>query len=144
MADCSDKNQGECFSIFDPSHCAVKTTAMDTKFMDLQFNKNEDENLMLLSDVRIRAEKIRLGGGKKNIEKQHEKGKLTARERVSYLLDKNSPRFEVGEFAGYEMYEAEGGCPGGGVVVMIGYASGKQCVVVANDATVKAGAWFPI
>ncbi len=112
--------------------------------MDLQYNKNEDQNLLLLSEVRQKLDKIRLGGGKKNIEKQHEKGKLTARERISYLLDKEKPSFELGAFAGYEMYEAQGGCPAGGVIVMMGYVSGHQCIVVANDATVKAGAWFPI
>ena len=84
------------------------------------------------------------GGGKKRINKLHSKGKLTARERIDLLLDKNSNRFELGAFAGYEMYEEHGGCPAGGVVIVIGYVNGKQCIVVANDATVKAGAWFPI
>ncbi len=111
---------------------------------DLQFNKNEDQNLLLLSEVRSRLDKIKSGGGKKNIEKQHEKGKLTARERISYLLDKEKPVLEIGAFAGYEMYEEQGGCPAGGVVVVIGYVSGRQCLIVANDATVKAGAWFPV
>jgi acetyl-CoA carboxylase carboxyltransferase component len=111
---------------------------------DLQFNKNEDANLLLLSEVRTRLEKIKLGGGKKNIAKQHERGKMTARERVNYLLDKETPQFEVGAFAGYEMYEEQGGCPAAGVIVTIGYIEGRQCIVVANDATVKAGAWFPI
>ncbi|MBA3648162.1 MAG: acyl-CoA carboxylase subunit beta [Chitinophagales bacterium] len=111
--------------------------------MDLQYNKNEDQNLLLLSSVRTKLEKIKLGGGKKNIEKQHEKGKLTARERISYLLDKDAASFEIGAFAGYEMYEEQGGCPAGGVIVIIGYVSNKQCIIVANDATVKAGAWFP-
>lgn len=111
---------------------------------DLQFNKNEDQNLLLLSEVRSRLEKIKSGGGKKNIEKQHEKGKLTARERINYLLDKERPVLEIGAFAGYEMYEEQGGCPAGGVIVVMGYVSGKQCLVVANDATVKAGAWFPV
>lgn len=112
--------------------------------MDIQFNKNEDVNKLLLSKLNDAFGKIKLGGGKKSIEKQHGKGKLTARERIEYLLDKDKPFFEVGAFAGYEMYEDQGGCPAGGVVVMIGYVSGRQCVVVANDATVKAGAWFPI
>jgi acetyl-CoA carboxylase carboxyltransferase component len=111
---------------------------------DLQFNKNEDANLLLLSEVRQRLEKIKLGGGKKNIEKQHERGKMTARERVNYLLDQDRLQFEVGAFAGYEMYEEQGGCPAAGVIVVIGYVEGRQCIVVANDATVKAGAWFPI
>jgi acetyl-CoA carboxylase carboxyltransferase component len=111
---------------------------------NLQFNKNEDANLLLMSEVRQRFEKIKLGGGKKNIAKQHEKGKMTARERVEYLFDKDTPQFEIGAFAGFEMYEEQGGCPAGGVIVIIGYVSGRQCLVVANDATVKAGAWFPI
>lgn len=112
--------------------------------MNLERNKNEDKLKMMVSDVRSKLAKIHLGGGKKKIEKQHAQGKLTARERIDFLLDKGSSRIEIGAFAGYEMYEEHGGCPSGGVVVMIGYVSGRQCIVVANDATVKAGAWFPI
>jgi acetyl-CoA carboxylase carboxyltransferase component len=88
--------------------------------------------------------KIAEGGGKKAAAKQKEKGKMLARERVAYLLDDGAPQIEIGGLAGYEMYEEHGGCPAGGVVVVIGYISGRQCMVVANDATVKAGAWFPI
>lgn len=99
---------------------------------------------LLLSQMNHRLEKIKLGGGTKRIEKQHSKGKLTARERVDFLIDKDKPFLEIGAFVGYEMYEEYGGCPAGGVVVGIGYVSGRQCVIVANDATVKAGAWFPI
>jgi len=98
----------------------------------------------LIAKMNKRMDEISLGGGKKKIEKEHAKGKLTARERIDYLLDTNSDRIEVGGFAGEGMYEEYGGCPGAGVVVMIGYVSGNQCIVVANDATVKAGAWFPI
>ena len=98
----------------------------------------------LLDQLQTRLDKIYKGGGEKAAAKQKEKGKMLARERVDYLLDKDMPRIEVGALAGYEMYPEHGGCPGGGVVVMIGYVSGRQCVVVANDATVKAGAWFPI
>lgn len=98
----------------------------------------------LITDLNTRLEKIYEGGGKKAAAKQKEKGKMLARERVQYLLDKDKPSLEIGAFAGYEMYPEHGGCPGGGVVVVIGYVSGKQCIVVANDATVKAGAWFPI
>ena len=112
--------------------------------MDINFNKNEDHNKLLLSDLRQRLAKIKLGGGEKSIEKQHKKGKMTARERIDYLLDDKKPSVEVGAFAGDGMYKEHGGCPGGGVVVKIGYVQGKQCIVVANDATVKAGAWFPI
>lgn len=112
--------------------------------MDIQFNQREDKNKLAVSDLRRKLAEIALGGGKKRIEKHKAKGKLTARERVEYLLDKGKPSVEIGAFAGYEMYEDEGGCPAGGVVVVIGYVSGKQCIVVANDATVKAGAWFPI
>ena len=111
---------------------------------NLQLNKNEDANLLLMSEVRQRFDKIKQGGGKKSIEKLHAKGKMTARERIEYLFDKETPQFEIGAFAGFEMYEEQGGCPAGGVVVMMGYVSGRQCIVVANDATVKAGAWFPI
>lgn len=112
--------------------------------MDIEFNKNEDAMKLLISQMQQRLNKIHLGGGKSRIEKQHEQGKMTARERIDFLLDKNTPRVEIGAFAGYDMYADHGGCPGGGVVVVIGYVSGKQCIVVANDATVKAGAWFPI
>jgi len=112
--------------------------------MDIEFNKNEDSMRLLISQMEQRLQKIYLGGGKTRIEKLKEQGKMSARERIDFLLDKDSPRFEMGAFAGYEMYPEHGGCPGGGVVIMIGYVSGKQCIVVANDATVKAGAWFPI
>ena len=112
--------------------------------MDLSFNKNEDHNKLLLSDLRKRFAKVKLGGGEKRIEKHHAKGKMTARERIDYLLDKKKKSIEIGAFAGDGMYKEHGGCPSGGVVVKIGYIMGKQCIVVANDATVKAGAWFPI
>ena len=112
--------------------------------MDINFNKNEDHNKLLVSDLRTKFAKVKLGGGQKRIDKHHTKGKLTARERIDYLLDNKSNSVEIGAFAGDEMYAEHGGCPSGGVVVKIGYISGKQCIVVANDATVKAGAWFPI
>jgi len=99
---------------------------------------------MLLSDIRQKLDKIKLGGGKKAIEKQHEKNKLTPRERISYLIDKETQFIEIGSFAGYDMYEEQGGCPAGGTVAGLGYVSGRQCVILANDQTVKAGAWFPI
>ena len=112
--------------------------------MDLDFNKNEDHNKLLVSDLKNRLTQVKLGGGQKRIDKQHAHGKLTARERIAYLLDEKKPSIEIGAFAGDGMYEEHGGAPGGGVVVKIGYVKGKQCIVVANDATVKAGAWFPI
>lgn len=112
--------------------------------MDINFNKNEDHNKLLVSDLRQRLAKVKLGGGEKRIEKHHAKGKMTARERIDYLLDEKKPSIEIGAFAGDGMYQEHGGCPSGGVVVKIGYVKGKQCIVVANDATVKAGAWFPI
>ncbi len=112
--------------------------------MDLDFNINEDHNKLLSSNLKQRFAKVKLGGGKDKIKKHHAKGKMTARERIDYLLDPKSKSIEIGGFAGYLMYEEHGSCPSGGVVVKIGYVSGKQCVVVANDATVKAGAWFPI
>ena len=111
---------------------------------DLTFNKNDDAMRLLISEAKKRFEKIQLGGGQKSIDKLHEKGKLTARERIELLLDKNKPQFEMGAFVGYEMYPEHGGCPAGGVVVVLGYIAGRQCMVVANDATVKSGAWFPI
>ncbi|WP_420399435.1 acyl-CoA carboxylase subunit beta [Flagellimonas sp.] len=112
--------------------------------MDINFNKNEDHNKLKLSELRNKLAQTKLGGGKKRIEKHHAKGKMTARERIDYLLDADSEQLEIGAFAGEGMYEEHGGCPSAGVVVKIGYIQGKQCVVVANDATVKAGAWFPI
>ncbi|MCW4469924.1 acyl-CoA carboxylase subunit beta [Flavobacterium sp. MFBS3-15] len=112
--------------------------------MDINFNKNEDHNKLLLSEMKQRLAKVKLGGGEKRIEKLHAEGKMTARERIEYLLDKDSKSIEIGAFTGDGMYAEHGGCPSGGVVVKIGYVSGKQCMVVANDATVKAGAWFPI
>ena len=112
--------------------------------MDLNFNKNEDYNKLLVSDLRKRFVKVKLGGGQKRIDKHHEKGKMTARERIDYLLDTKAKSIEIAAFAGENMYAEHGGCPSGGVVIKIGYIKGKQCVVVANDATVKAGAWFPI
>jgi len=112
--------------------------------MDINFNKNEDYNKLLLSDLKQRLTKVKLGGGEKRIEKLHSEGKMTARERIDYLLDPKSKSIEIGAFVGDGMYAEHGGCPSGGVVVKIGYIRGKQCIVVANDATVKAGAWFPI
>ena len=112
--------------------------------MDINFNKNEDHNRLLASALKKKLLKVKLGGGKGRIEKHKAKGKLTARERIDYLLDTDTNRIEIGAFAGEDMYEEHGGCPSGGVVVQLGYVQGKQCIVVANDATVKAGAWFPI
>ncbi|MEQ9580703.1 MAG: carboxyl transferase domain-containing protein [Arenibacter sp.] len=112
--------------------------------MDINFNKNEDHNKLLLSALKHKLAKVKLGGGKSRLEKQQAQGKLSARERIEYLLDQDRESIEIGAFAGDGMYEAHGGCPSGGVVVKIGYVQGKQCIVVANDATVKAGAWFPI
>ncbi len=112
--------------------------------IDIDKSKNEDHIKLLLSRMNHRLEKIELGGGQRRIENQHKQGKMTARERIAYLIDKDSPLLEIGAFAGYDMYKEYGGCPAGGVVVVIAYVSGRQCVIVANDATVKAGAWFPI
>jgi acetyl-CoA carboxylase carboxyltransferase component len=112
--------------------------------MDINFNKNQDSLKLLIYQLNERRKKVHLGGGEKKIAKQHEKGKLTARERISQLIDEGSEFLEVGEFAGEGMYKEHGGCPSGGVVTGIGYIKGRQAVIVANDATVKAGAWFPI
>ena len=112
--------------------------------MNIETNKNEDSLKLLCSQLKLRLKKIALGGGEKKISEQHEKGKLTARERIKKLTDKESRFLEFGEFAGEGMYAEYGGCPSGGVITGIGYIAGRQCVIVANDATVKAGAWFPI
>lgn len=112
--------------------------------MDLQFNKNEDENKLRLSEMNQLIAKTKKGGGDKALQKQRDQGKMTARERIAYLLDKDEEAIEIGALAGHEMYPEHGGCPSAGVVVKIGKVSGRPCIVVANDATVKAGAWFPI
>ena len=112
--------------------------------MNLEFNKNEDANKLMLSEMKRKFELVSLGGGQKRIDKLHAEGKMTARERINYLLDVGNPFVEIGAFAGEGMYKEHGGCPSGGVVIVIGYVKNRQCIVVANDATVKAGAWFPI
>jgi len=111
---------------------------------EIEKNKNEDANKLLVSELKTRIQKIYLGGGIARIAAEHEKGKFTARERINLLIDPETDLFEWGEFAGYGMYEEQGGCPGGGVVTGMGYVSSRLCVIIANDATVKAGAWFPI
>lgn len=112
--------------------------------MNIEFNRNEDLMKMSVSNMRKQLEKIYEGGGKKAIAKQKERNKLTARERIDYLIDKNLPFIEIGAFAGMDMYKEQGGCPAAGTVAGMGYISGRQCIIVANDQTVKAGAWFPI
>lgn len=112
--------------------------------MDLEFNKNEDLYKQLIFKLDKKQKEVEKGGGDKKIKSQHDKGKLTARERIKYLTDKGSHFLEVGAFVGDGMYQEYGGCPSGGVVTGIGYIHGRQCMIVANDATVKAGAWFPI
>jgi acetyl-CoA carboxylase carboxyltransferase component len=111
---------------------------------DLALEKNKDQNKILVSELNQKIAQIKLGGGKSKLEKIRSQGKMTARERVDYLLDDGSENIEIGVLAGYEMYEEEGGCPAAGVVVFMGYVARKLCIVVANDASVKAGAWFPV
>ncbi|MCU0340219.1 MAG: acyl-CoA carboxylase subunit beta [Spirosomaceae bacterium] len=105
---------------------------------------NSEIHQQLLEKLHQKTEQVKLGGGLKNIEKHKAKGKLTARERIAYLIDTEGDFLEMGAFVADEMYAEEGGCPSGGVVAGIGRVSGRMCVIVANDATVKAGAWFPI
>ncbi|RZK19222.1 MAG: acyl-CoA carboxylase subunit beta [Pedobacter sp.] len=112
--------------------------------MNIEFNKNEDVSKQLVYELKTKLKKIYQGGGEKNAAKQKEKGKLLARERIAYLIDKESNFLEVGAFTADGMYAEQGGCPSAGVVCGIGYVSGRQCIIVANDATVKAGAWFPM
>lgn len=112
--------------------------------MNIEFNKNEDVNKQLVYELKTKLKKIYQGGGEKNAAKQKEKGKLLARERIAYLIDKESNFLEIGAFAADGMYQEQGGCPSAGVICGIGYVSGRQCMIVANDATVKAGAWFPM
>lgn len=112
--------------------------------MNLEFNKNDDAMRLAIGAMKHKHDQISLGGGKKTIEKNREKGKLTPRERIQYLIDKDSTFSEIGSFAGYDMYPEEGGCPAGGTVGGLGYICGRQCMIIANDNTVKAGAWFPI
>lgn len=112
--------------------------------MDIEFNKNEDGMKLAVSQMKSRHAVISQGGGKKAMDKAREKGKMAPRERIEYLIDKGSVFTEIGAFAGYDMYKEHGGCPAGGTIAGLGYVSGRQCVIVANDNTVKAGAWFPI
>jgi 3-methylcrotonyl-CoA carboxylase beta subunit len=112
--------------------------------MNIEFNKNEDINKQLVYELKAKLRKIFAGGGEKNAAKQKEKGKLLARERIAYLIDEGTEFLELGAFAADGMYAEQGGCPSAGVVTGIGYVSGRQCLIVANDATVKAGAWFPM
>src|SRR6201996_3417427 len=112
--------------------------------MDLEFNKKDDEMRLAVSQMKQRHAVISMGGGKKAMEKAREKGKMAPRERIKYLIDKGSVFTEIGSFTGYGMYKEHGGCPAGGTVAGLGYVAGRQCVIVANDNTVKAGAWFPI
>lgn len=123
-------------------HASHNQLGMTKKEIDQ--NLNEDNMKLQIARLQHRLEKIKLGGGEKRIAQQHAQGKMSVHERVNYLIDADSPFLEIGAFAGYEMYPDEGGCPAGGVVVGIGYVRGRQCMIVANDATVKAGAWFPI
>ena len=117
---------------------------MNSLEKDVSFNKNEDQIKLMISNLNLKLDKIYLGGGKEKINKQKLKGKLGARERINLLLDKGLPNIEIGALVGFEMYKEHGGCPAGGVIVVMGYIHQKLCVVVANDPTVKAGAWFPI
>ncbi len=111
---------------------------------DMDFNANEDAMRLAVDDLKAKLQKVYLGGGQKKIDSEHKKGKLTARERIQYLLDKDADFLEIAPLAGDGMYQDIGGCPSGGVIAGIGNVSGRQCMIVANDATVKAGAWFPI
>jgi 3-methylcrotonyl-CoA carboxylase beta subunit len=112
--------------------------------MNIEFNKNEDVNKQLVFEMKTKLKKVMEGGGAKSAAKQKEKGKMLARERIQYLIDEGSNFLEIGAFAADGMYEEHGGCPSAGVITGIGYVSGRQCMIVANDATVKAGAWFPM
>ncbi len=111
---------------------------------NIEFNRNEDWLKLATSNMRKHLQRIYLGGGQKAIDKQHSLGKLSARERIDLLTDEGANFIEIGAFVGFDMYEEYGGCPAGGVVTGLGYVSGRLCVIVANDATVKSGAWFPI
>ncbi|MDG2449296.1 MAG: carboxyl transferase domain-containing protein, partial [Saprospiraceae bacterium] len=111
---------------------------------ELDLNKNEDHHLIKIGEWQKRLKVVYQGGGKSKIVKHHSKGKMTARERIEYLVDDPKEVMELGAFAGYDMYPEYGGCPSGGVVTVVAKVSEKMCVIIANDATVKAGAWFPI
>jgi acetyl-CoA carboxylase carboxyltransferase component len=111
---------------------------------ELEFNKNDDFNRLAVSELNRKLQTVYMGGGAKRIEAHKAKGKLTARERIAQLTDPGSTFMEIGALVADGMYEEEGGCPSGGVVTGVGRIEGRLCVIVANDATVKAGAWFPI
>ena len=112
--------------------------------IDIKFNQNEDNMKLLVSEMKQKQSIIKLGGGKEAIDKQHKKGKLTARERIVEIFDEKSTYIEVGIFAANNLYKEFGGCPSAGVIVAIGKVNERSCIVVANDATVKAGSWFPM
>lgn len=112
--------------------------------MNISFDKNKDHNKLLWSNIRQKFATISLGGGKKQLQKIRDKGKMTARERVAYLVDSNTEALEIGGFAASGMYEEYDGCPAAGVIVVLGYIHKRLCIIVANDASVKAGAWFPM
>ncbi len=112
--------------------------------MNISFNKNEDHNKLLWSSIRQKFITITFGGGKKQLQKIRDQGKMTARERIKFLIDSDTEALEIGAFAAEGMYEKYNGCPAAGVVVVLGYIQKRLCVIVANDASVKAGAWFPM
>jgi 3-methylcrotonyl-CoA carboxylase beta subunit len=116
-----------------------------TDKQQLEFNKNDDSMRLMISDMKQRfAKEVELGGGQKAIDKARAKGKMTPRERIAYVIDKGSEFVEIGNFAAYGMYKEQGGCACAGTVAGVGYINGRQTVIVANDNTVKAGAWFPM
>ncbi len=121
---------------------SILSTRVDSQ--SERFEQNTQQTLGLLEAVRAQEEQIRLGGGPRAMESQHKKGRLTARERVAKLLDPGIRFFELGIFAAHEMYEEWGGAPGAGVVAGVGTVEGRLVMIVANDATVKAGAFFPL
>jgi 3-methylcrotonyl-CoA carboxylase beta subunit len=133
-----------------PHFCYTQETIItlflqsNTHLMNLEFNKNEDAMRLAVSEMKRRHNIISQGGGKKSMDKAREKGKMAPRERIQYLIDKGSTFTEIGSFTGYDMYQEHGGCPAGGTIAGLGYVCGRLCVIVANDNTVKAGAWFPI
>jgi 3-methylcrotonyl-CoA carboxylase beta subunit len=108
------------------------------------FIKREDNYKNLVRKLEAIREKTKEGGGNKAIERQHSKGKLTARERINLLIDNDTSFFELNTFCAHEMYKEYGGAPSSGTIFGIGVVNGKNHLIVANDATVKAGAWFPI
>lgn len=111
---------------------------------DKKLQSRREAGQKLVSELEQRHSEVSLGGGQKRRDREHARGKMLPRERIDALIDEGSSFHEIGSFAAWGMYEEQGGCPAAGTVMGTGHVNGRLCMIVANDATVKAGAWFPM